>query len=230
MHSTPLLLAAALLCSACSPTTFQLALYNPAQIVSEETDVRGLRLSLIYGKNASVEGLDVGVVNHAREARGVAVGILHIVDEDFSGLQVSPIGASVTHGSLRGVQAAFGLSSANDLAGVQLSIVNTLAAPSSGIQAATFANLHKSDLTGMQIALLNHAADLGGIQIGGINLSETTNGAQIGAIWNYASGSASGLQLGLINSADELDGVQIGLLNFCSNGFLPFFPIINFAF
>lgn len=230
MQGKPLLLATALLCSACSPTAFQLALYNPAQIVSEETDVQGLRLSLIYGKNDTVKGLDVGVVAHAREARGVAVGILHIVDEDLTGLQVAPIGASVTHRSLRGVQAAFGLSRANDLEGAQLSIVNLLEEPSRGIQAASFANLHKSDLTGLQVALLNNVASLGGLQVGGVNFSEATDGAQIGLIWNYTSGSASGLQLGLINWTDELDGVQIGLLNFSSNGFLPFFPIVNFAF
>jgi hypothetical protein len=37
------------------------------------------------------------------------------------------------------------------------------------------------------------------------------------------------VQLGLVNTTDELHGVQIGLANVASNGFLPFFPVINAA-
>ena len=50
----PLLLAIALLCSACSTTwtPLQGAIANPAQIFSEDIEVRGLRLNVLYGKNA----------------------------------------------------------------------------------------------------------------------------------------------------------------------------------
>lgn len=228
MQGKLLPMVAALLCTACSPTAFQMALYNPLQIVDEDTDVQGVRLSLIYGKNATVEGVDVGVVAQSRDAQGLVLAGLHIVDEDFQGIQVSA--GAATHGSASGVQASFFLNAARDLEGIQLSTVNLLQESSQAIQAATFANLDKGDLTGVQLALLNHAVRLGGIQLGAVNLAESTDGVQVGAIWNYAEHTASGLQIGLINRADELDGVQIGLLNFCSNGFLPFFPIINFAF
>ena len=39
---------------------FQLALFSPVQIRPEEDGIVILRLSLLYGKNAYVKGLDVG--------------------------------------------------------------------------------------------------------------------------------------------------------------------------
>jgi len=41
----------------------------------------------------------------------------------------------------------------------------------------------------------------------------------------------TGLQIGaLVNKADSVAGLQIGLLNINKNGWLPFFPILNFGF
>jgi hypothetical protein len=42
----------------------QLALFNPIQLAPEGESIKGLRLSLIYGKNASLTGVDWGFVNH----------------------------------------------------------------------------------------------------------------------------------------------------------------------
>ena len=41
----------------------QLALFNPIQIVPEGESVNGIRLNLIYTKNANVTGFDMGLVN-----------------------------------------------------------------------------------------------------------------------------------------------------------------------
>ena len=47
-------------------TGLQLSLFPPAQIFNESYDVSGLRLSLIYGRNQNVRGLDLGLVNEAK--------------------------------------------------------------------------------------------------------------------------------------------------------------------
>ena len=42
----------------------QLSLLTPVQIFPEQTPIAGLRLNVLYGRNVSVQGLDVGLVNH----------------------------------------------------------------------------------------------------------------------------------------------------------------------
>lgn len=42
----------------------QLALVTPIQIFPEDNSITGVRLNLLYGRNASVTGLDLGLVNH----------------------------------------------------------------------------------------------------------------------------------------------------------------------
>lgn len=42
----------------------QLSLVTPIQIFSEDYGITGVRLNLLYGRNATVTGLDLGLVNH----------------------------------------------------------------------------------------------------------------------------------------------------------------------
>ena len=42
----------------------QLSLFNPLQIRPEDTAIKYFRFNLIYGKNTSLVGLDLGLVNH----------------------------------------------------------------------------------------------------------------------------------------------------------------------
>ena len=42
----------------------QLSLFNPLQIRPEDTSIKYFRFNLIYGKNTSLVGLDLGLVNH----------------------------------------------------------------------------------------------------------------------------------------------------------------------
>ena len=55
----------------------QLALVTPIQIFPESDSITGIRLNLLYGRNASVTGLDVGLVNHTSTGK-------------FKGLQYGP--------------------------------------------------------------------------------------------------------------------------------------------
>ena len=68
---------------------FQLSFIGPTmQLVDDDADIKGLRISLLYGVNRNVTGLDLGLVNRTTG--------------DFKGLQHGLIGA--THGRFSGWQ------------------------------------------------------------------------------------------------------------------------------
>ena len=70
-----------------------IGLFPPAQIVPEGESIRGVRLSLIYGKNVDVSGLDLGLVNHTTRdfmgaqfgAVGIGRGFIVVVDPGGNG-------------------------------------------------------------------------------------------------------------------------------------------------
>ena len=154
MRSGTVLLAIALLCSACSTTwtPIQSAVFNPAQLFPENTDVRGLRVSALYGKNASVYGLDVGLVNE--------------VEERVSGVQLASIANRV-----------------GELDGLDVGLVNEVEERVRGVQLASVANF-TGELAGVQLAgILNRSKSVVGVQIGGlVNDAERLVGLQIGLL------------------------------------------------
>lgn len=118
------------------PKPFQLSLFNPAQLFPENASVEGLRFNLVYGKNANVSGLDVGVANH--------------VTGQFWGLQWAML-ANITDGTMRGLQGgAFNQSTA--ARGVQIGFVN-VAKQYHGFQMGFF-NM-TDGMHGLQIGLIN---------------------------------------------------------------------------
>jgi hypothetical protein len=76
----------------------QVALVTPIQIFPEEDSISGIRLNLIYGRNGSVMGLDLGLVNHTTTgiSKGVQFGFIGLVDSDFIGWQDNSV--NVTKG------------------------------------------------------------------------------------------------------------------------------------
>lgn len=79
-------------------------------------------------------------------------------------------------------------------------------------------------VSGMQLAPVNLCKQMGGFQMAFVNVARRRSEVfQLGLV----NTSGSGTQVGLVNVADRA-GFQFGLLNFNSEGFLPFFPIINF--
>jgi len=86
----------------------QLALVDPIQIFSADTSITGLRLNLIYGRNANVKGLDLGLI-------GVA-------DSSFSGVQYNSL-ANITKGNFSGCQIGF-VNYAVNAKGLQLGFIN----------------------------------------------------------------------------------------------------------
>lgn len=101
----------------------QISLFNPVQIFSEDYSIAGVRLNLIYGKNTRVSGLDLGLVNHTTSglSKGVQLGFVGLVDEDFVGLQGNDINIVKNH--FEGFQWGI-VNYAKSASGFQLGIVN----------------------------------------------------------------------------------------------------------
>lgn len=115
----------------------QLSLVTPVQIFPEDVSIKGVRLNLLYGRNATVTGLDLGLVNHTTqgESMGVQFGLVGIVDADFVGWQDNSF--NVVKGNFEGLQ--WGLANnANYVHGLQLGVVN-----------------YAGSMRGLQIGLVN---------------------------------------------------------------------------
>lgn len=101
----------------------QLSLLAPIQIVPEDNAITGLRLSLLYGKNTSVSGLDLGLINHSTSgtSKGVQLGLVGLVDADFVGFQGTYV--NLTNGNFEGFQWGI-VNYAGYANGFQLGLVN----------------------------------------------------------------------------------------------------------
>lgn len=132
-----LLIAAAQLSAEEKPV--QLSLFTPIQIVPEEDSVSALRINLIYGKNASIRGFDLGIINHttAGLSKGVQIGFVSVVDADFLGFQYNMVNATRNDfegfqwgfvnyaGSCRGFQLGF-FNYAEAMHGLQIGLINVI--------------------------------------------------------------------------------------------------------
>jgi hypothetical protein len=112
----------------------QLSLFNPIQIFPESSSIAGFRFNLIYGKNANVTGLDLGLVNQTTGA--VQWGGLNLTDGGFKGWQAGFV--NISKGSSLGLQTAGVNYHLGHFNGLQFSIVN-----------------YAATLKGLQIGLIN---------------------------------------------------------------------------
>jgi hypothetical protein len=101
----------------------QLSLVTPVQIFPADDEIKGIRLNLLYGRNASVTGLDLGLINHTTSgiSTGVQWGFVGLVDSDFLGWQNNTI--NVVKGEFKGFQWGF-VNYAKRADGFQLGFVN----------------------------------------------------------------------------------------------------------
>ena len=61
--------------SVASTAHFQFSVFNPVQLVDEKENVAGLRLTLLYGKNADISGIDLGLgITHSKNITGIQIG------------------------------------------------------------------------------------------------------------------------------------------------------------
>ncbi len=101
----------------------QLALVTPIQIFPEDIPIGGVRLNLLYGRNVSVSGLDLGLVNHTTTglSKGWQYGLVGLNDADFLGFQDCAV--NVTKGRCEGFQWGV-VNYAGEMSGLQLGLVN----------------------------------------------------------------------------------------------------------
>ena len=138
--------------SAQSP--IQLSLFDPVQIVKAGSSVEGVRLSLIYTKNANVSFVDLGGLYNLTTGNGSGVQWAFVphTKGTFSGWQSGLV--AVTEGMFTGLQTGT-ITKAGSGKGVQYGFVNI----------ATSWN-------GLQLGAVNVADNMkgGGLQIGLINV------------------------------------------------------------
>lgn len=160
----------------------QLSLWAPVQLFSEERDVVGLRLG-VYGANAAVAGLDIGLWNQTLDRQwGLQVGGLNTVDADLTGLQFGV--ANLVGETVRGWQGGFFNMANGEVYGLQTGPMN----------------MGMTVVHGIQIGVVNYAQDMSGLQIGLFNATQVMYGLQLGII-NIISDKETLPVLPLINAS-----------------------------
>ena len=176
----------------------QLALWPPnLQLINQEESIHGLRLN-IYGRNANVSGVDLGLVHETSgEFKGVAFGIVSLVDGGLHGVQWTWF-YSRAGGDSVGWQSALVARADGGFRGLQTSALNMNEGDTSGIQIAWIYNYTATHITGAQIGLVNRATTVNGLQLGLVNLTEQMDGLQLG-LWNQIDAKESLTILPFVN-------------------------------
>ena len=147
------------------PSAFELSLFTPIQIVGPEADIAGIRLSL-YGRNASMQGLDIGIISHTTGVtRGVQFGFVGLAEGGFQGFQNTFVNIS------EGPTTGFQLGLYNDAASgevFQMGFFNRLGSGS-----------------GFMLGFVNWADDFKGLQIGIVNFIKVAEGHAFLPIVNW---------------------------------------------
>lgn len=149
----------------------------PLQFPPSDFSITGARLSLLYGRQRDVYGLDVGVLGN-------------IVEQDLVGISVSGL-FNINHGmtNIWFIQAA----GVTNWSTQKLNVY--------GVQVAAFANIVEAEsaVNGLQLSLANLAphTTIRGFQVGVYNVARAVYGFQIGVV-NVVD-NLHGIQLGLLN-------------------------------
>lgn len=90
------------------------------QIFDKTTPVYGLRLSLLYGTQKKIYGLDLGLFSDAYKMSGIQLGLGNQVFEEMNGLQ---LGVANSNDSGHGLQIGI-LNRTHGMKGLQLGVLN----------------------------------------------------------------------------------------------------------
>jgi len=146
-----------------------LSLFAPVQLVKEDQSVTALRISLIYGKNVDMGGLDLSLVGvNTGSVTGASFTGVGLVDGNFTGWQNSWL-ASVTQGNMQGVQFGAYNQSGMGSSGFQWGLVNV-----------------SDDFSGLQLGLVNITQTMrSGLQIGLINIIQNKEKLKLFPLVNW---------------------------------------------
>jgi hypothetical protein len=147
---------------------FQLALFTPIQFRDESLSISLLRLNLIYGRNVSVQGLDLGLVNHCTGGTSVGLqyGLVGYNEGNFAGWQYHAV--DVVKGRFVGLQSGM-LNMMGNGEGVQWGLVNVA-----------------TEVGGLQLGLVNYTQRMYGLQIGIINVIRQKESLPILPVINWS--------------------------------------------
>ncbi|CCN69180.1 VC2662 family protein [Vibrio nigripulchritudo] len=143
---------------------------------------------------------------------GVRLSVLHGKVSAVKGVDVSVLGMSETD-TTTGLNLGmfFGASKVNkEMKGLSLGLFNW----------------NTGSTKGANFGIVNLTNDVKGVNVSAVNYSEGFTMADVGLV---SLSEKSNIQLGVFNKTKQIEGVQIGLINCADNGFLPCFPLVNFA-
>ncbi|MEO8178039.1 MAG: hypothetical protein ABI895_04325 [Deltaproteobacteria bacterium] len=163
-----------------SPAAFQLSLWDSVQVTASARSIHGLRLTLPYGRNWDVQGVDIGIVSRTnQDLEGAQFSVVGLVDRHMKGLQYNWLLSSVG-GEAQGAQ--FGVvNTAGALQGAQFGAVNYTRERATGASFA-FVNVHEGSSVGAELGIVNYASRIEGVQFGLVNVTEHLHGVQIGLV------------------------------------------------
>lgn len=154
--------------TASADAAFQLTL--PGLQAPEDPKVEGVRLSILYGKTESLNGLDFGFFSYSEAGKlsGAALVFgLHMLSGDMDGgLALSLV--NIHSGNDRGLNAAFVNKVNNVESGVDLGFVNL----ADGQTMFDIGAVNLSESSTVQVGIINVTKKIEGIQIGFINVAD----------------------------------------------------------
>lgn len=147
---------------------FQLSLFPPAQLRDESLSILVLRLNLIYGRNVSVQGLDLGLINHCTGGTSVGLqyGLVGYVGGSFAGWQSNAI--DIVKERFTGLQTGI-YNQIGEGEAVQYGAVNVA-----------------NNVRGLQLGLINYTQKMYGLQIGILNVIKQKDKLPVLPIVNWS--------------------------------------------
>jgi hypothetical protein len=140
----------------------QIALFSPVQVFPPATDIVGVRVDLLYGRNHDMTGLDLGLVNHSTGSEFAwQWGGVGYVEHDFVGWQNNVV--NLTNGTFTGFQDGLVNHVGSTTAAFQMGAVN-----------------HGNTVVGCQLGCVNYTESMNGLQVGLLNWTKQMHGLQIG--------------------------------------------------
>ncbi|MCB1305894.1 MAG: hypothetical protein KDK37_16515, partial [Leptospiraceae bacterium] len=193
-------------------TPLQLSLYMPGQLFSKTTEIRGLRINLIYSEAADLYGVDLGLLQTSQSVTGAQIGLFHLNHGSFRGIQIA--GAGWSKNSFQGIQItpAFSVNE-SDFQGAQTSLVGIVYGSFDGIQLGPIVGAGQ-DFDGIQIGFVGLSfGTFSGGQLGLLGFTRGGRGLFLNGLWHQNDGDLVGLSIaGIALSEGDVHGFQLGIL------------------
>lgn len=148
-----------------TPAQFSFLEFN----APDKSDVRGVRLSALYGKTGNVTGVDFAFgLSEVENLKGISFPLFfgaNRVNNSMTGLGMGVV--NIHNGRDKGVNIGL-INMTNDVRGINLAVLNV----SSGDTLIDLSAVNIADTSTVQVALFNKTEILKGLQIGLLNCAD----------------------------------------------------------